>query len=403
MTRLQYFCSALICTMLGVTMINAPLALAQSKGESVRPEVGKPLQAARDLMKSQRNKEALAKISEADAVGNKTAYETFLIQQMRGSAAAAAGDLDTAIKAFEAAIASGRLGPSEQLRMVQAVGTMHYRAKDYSKAATWISRYLKEGGNDAQMRTLLVQSYYLSNDCASVSRLVQGEERRRPSEEELQIMQSCFLKQKDNNGYLAALEKLVTYYPKKEYWTELVNRMQRKRGFSERLSLDVMRLKRATGNLNSAGDYMEMTQLALQAGVAGEAKKIVEEGFAAGVLGSGPQADRHTRLRDLVNKTLADDKPGAGEAEAAAAKDGSALVNIGFSYVANGQSAKGIALMEQGIRKGARKRPEDAKLHLGIAYLLANQKAKAIQTFKGVQGTDGTADLARLWILHSSR
>ncbi len=403
MTRLQILGSCLLLTVLGFTMIHAPLASAQSKGESVRPEVGKPLQAARDLMKSQRHKEALARISEADAVSNKTPYESFIIQQMRGSAAAAAGQNDTAIKAFEAVIASGRLAPAEQLKIIQAVGSMYYRAKDYSKAATWIARYLKEGGNDAQMRTLLVQSYYLSNDCASVSRLVLGEDKRRPGEEELQMMQNCFLKQRDNSGYLSALEKLVAYYPKKEYWTELVNRMQRKPGFSDRFSLDVMRLKRVTGNLNTAGDYMEMAQLSLQAGVAGEAKKIVDEGFAANVLGSGAQAERHKRLRDLVTKTLADEKPGVGEADASAAKDGNALVNIGFSYVANGQSAKGISLMEQGIRKGAMKRPEDAKLHLGIAYLLANQKAKAIQTFRTVQGADGSADLARLWILHASR
>lgn len=45
------------------------------------------------------------------------------------------------------------------------------------------------------------------------------------------------------------------------------------------------------------------------------------------------------------------------------------------------------------------KRPDDARLHLGYAYLLAGQKAKAAQTFKAVQGTDGSADLARLWLL----
>ena len=42
--------------------------------ESLRPEVGKPLQAAQELMKAQKYKEALAKIREADAVSGKTAY-----------------------------------------------------------------------------------------------------------------------------------------------------------------------------------------------------------------------------------------------------------------------------------------------------------------------------------------
>ncbi len=59
--------------------------------------------------------------------------------------------------------------------------------------------------------------------------------------------------------------------------------------------------------------------------------------------------------------------------------------------------------MEQGIKKGGLRRPEDAKLHLGIAYLQAGQKAKALQTFKTVGGTDGAAELARLWTVQARR
>lgn len=417
MNRLRYRYLAAIFAALSLNLIPAGLARvalaadppAQSKGESVRPEVGKPLQAAQELIKARKYKEALAKIADAENAGNKTAYESFLIQQMRGSAAMAAGETETAIRSFEAVIASGRLSPPEQLKIIQALASMHYRAKDYPKAATWASRFMKEGGTDPQMRTVLIQAHYLNNDCASVSKLLQGvaqgEEQsgRRPGEDELQIMSSCYVKQKDNAGYLTALEKLVTYYPKKDYWADLVNRIQRKPGFSDRLSLDVFRLKLATGNLSSAADFMEMTQLALQAGVPAEARKIVEQGFAAGALGTGADAERHKRLRDLALKTDEAPANGAAEAAAAASKDGAALVNNGFNQVAKGQADKGIALMEKGIRIGGLRRPEDAKLHLGIALLQGGHKARAIQTLKSVQGVDGTADLARLWVIHANR
>ena len=49
------------------------------------------------------------------------------------------------------------------------------------------------------------------------------------------------------------------------------------------------------------------------------------------------------------------------------------------------------------------KRPEDAKLHLAIAYLLAGDNVKAQAAFKTVSGNDGTADLARLWTLYARR
>ena len=87
------------------------------------------------------------------------------------------------------------------------------------------------------------------------------------------------------------------------------------------------------------------------------------------------------------------------EAEAQTAPDGAGLVSVGFDYVGAGQYPKGIPLIEQGIKKDSLKYPDDAKLHLGIAYFHANQKPKALAALKSVGGTDGTADLARVWTL----
>jgi len=403
----------LVSACLGVAALfllsaGSPLALA---AEALRPEVGKPLQAAQDLLKSKKYQEALAKVREADQASNKTPNESYTIERMRAAVATAAGDMGAAIRAYEAIITSGRLPAAEQLKMIQAVAGMYYQTKDYSKAVTWASRYLKEGGTDPQVRTLLVQSYYLNNDCANVARLLQADLQsaesagRAPAEDQLQLMATCYAKQKDDTAYAGTLEKLLTYYPKKDYWVDLISRVQRKPGFADRLALDLYRLKLATGNLTTAADYMEMAQLALGDDFTGEAKKIVDRGFSAGVLGAGSDADRQKRLRDLAGKRATEGQTtlAAAETEAAAARDGGGLVNLGFNYVGYGQYDKGIALMEQGIRKGGLKRPEDDKLHLGIAYLLAGQNAKAIQMFKTVKGTDGTAELARLWAIQARR
>jgi hypothetical protein len=213
------------------------------------------------------------------------------------------------------------------------------------------------------------------------------------------------VRQKDVNAETFALERLVTYYPKKEYWVSLMSRIQRKPSFSDRLSLDAYRLSLATGSMTAAADYSEMAQLALQAGSGAEAKQVIDKGFAAGVLGTGPEAERHKRLRDLVNKRLAEAKKTVteDEKEALAAKDGNELVSIGMNMVYEGQKAQGIQLMQQGIAKGGLKRPEDAKLHLGIAQLVAGENAKAQATLKTVSGSDGTGDLARLWALYARR
>jgi Flp pilus assembly protein TadD len=79
------------------------------------------------------------------------------------------------------------------------------------------------------------------------------------------------------------------------------------------------------------------------------------------------------------------------------------LIATGYNLVVNGQAERGLSLMEQGLHKGALKHPEDAKLHLGLAYIQSGQKSKAVQVLQTVRGSDGAADLARLWVLHAGR
>jgi hypothetical protein len=397
---------ALFCAML-IAGFAAFSASAWAQQNSVRPEVGKPLQAAQALVKQKKGREAMAEIAKAEAVPNRTPFENQVIAQMKAAAASASGDHDATIRSNEALLASGKVSGREALSLIQGVAVAHYSKKEYGEAARWTQRYFKEGGTDPAMRSMLLQSYYLGNDCGNVNKLLgsalEENSSRRPSEDELQILANCYLRQKDTGGYVNAIEKLVIHYPKKEYWTDLLSRVQKKPGFSDRLGVHVYRLRFATGNLTNAADYMEMAQLAVQSGVPAEAKVVIDKGYAAGILGKGDQAERHGRLRDLVEKSLAESQKtrAADEKEAAAAKDGDALVKIGLNYVYEGNPSKGFPLIEQGIRKGGLKRPEDAKLRLGEAQLQAGQKQRGVQTLREVKGTDGAADIARLWVLHA--
>ncbi len=379
-------------------------ALAQA--ETVRAEVGKPLQAARDLIKQNKHKEALARLRDVEAVANRTAYENFLLEQMRASAATQAGDNEQAIRSFTFLLNSGRLSEADQGRYAAGLAGLHYRAKDYANAANWAQRALKANPGDQATRSLLVQSYFQAGNFTAASQEalaeVQAAEKagQTPAEDKLQLLANVSARNGGDRGaYLAALEKLVTYYPKREYWADLLRRIDSKPGWSNRLNLDLYRLKFATKVLTEGNDFSEYAQLALQEGQAAEAKQVVDAGFAAGALGKGQEAERHKRLQALVNQRYADATRDLVEAESAAKadKDGNSLVRVGLAYAGLGQADRGIGLMQQGIAKGGLKRKDDAQLHLGIALHRAGQKQRAVQVLRGVGGTDGTADLARLW------
>jgi hypothetical protein len=149
-----------------------------------------------------------------------------------------------------------------------------------------------------------------------------------------------------------------------------------------------------------------MAQLSLQAGLPAEGLKVIEKGFASGALGTGPEAGRHQRLRDLAVKREQARLASLNQdtADALAAPDGDALVDIGFVYVTMGQADKGVKLIEQGIAKGGLKRPEEARLRLGMAELqVPALKSQALKTLRSLKGSDGVAEIGRLWAVAGRR
>jgi hypothetical protein len=298
--------------------------------------------------------------------------------------------------------------------LMRAVAESYLERKDYGSAIAWAQRYLKAGGAEADARPLLIEAYYNTGDYANAARELQWEvqaaERagRSPGEDRLLLLQNCYAKLNDAGAYAWSLEKLVTWHPRREYWAELLDRTLKRPDFGEPLALDVNRLRLRTNVLAGAAGYLELARQAQLAGLPGEARSVIEQGIARGLLGSGADAARHRRLlQQFSEAALAQQRRLADpriEAEATRAVDGIELVDLGYAYASLGNFDKGLQLMEQGLRKGGglAGKPQIAKLHLGIAYLAAGQKARAIELFKAVGGRHGGADLGRIWAIHAS-
>ena len=378
------------------------LTFTITHAQALRPEVAKPLQQANDLLKAGKAKEALAKVKEADAVGGKNANEQLMVERMRAAAAQRAGDTAQAIKALESIFASGK----DQAQTAEQLAFAYSQAKDWGKTKEWLAKAQSLGNSSPSLKQLQAYVQGQSGDYGAIAKeaqaAVQAAEQagRKPDEGDLLRLADAYQRTNNPNGQTAALEKLLLNYPKKDYWNAYLGRLPRKSGFSDRFAIDVMRLKLATGTLTKTEEFMELAQLALQAGLPAEGRAIVDKGFAAGALGQGAEAARHQRLKDLAIKSEAEQKANLDKlvSEAGAAKDGNALVNVGYALVTLGQADKGIPLIEQGIAKGQLKRPEDAKLRLGMALLQQGKnRQKAVQTLRSVQGNDGAAEIGRLW------
>lgn len=392
----------------------APAAApAAAPADTVRPELFKLLDpaAVKQLLADKNFAEMQNRVTQAEAFPAKTPYETYVLDRMKIALGSATNNDAMTMAGLEAAINSGKMPAADQADFENALGNYYYNAKNYPKAIEWFKRYQKESTTPDKVVPALVRSYYLSNDFATAKSLLvpqiadMEKAGKTPSAEDLRLLASAASKVKDNAVYASTLEKLVTYYPSDDLWTDLLHRAAGKPGFNQVHDIDILRLQFMAQKQLAEPEYTELAELDLQAGFPTEAKKVVDAGYAAGVLGTGSNAAKHKQLRDRATKGAADDAKNiaGGEAGAAKAKDGVGLANLGYAYVSMDQFDKGIPLMEQGIAKGISKRPDDYKLRLGIAYAKAGRKAEALKTFESVKGDDGGADLARYWSMWVNR
>ena len=383
-----------------------------SAQDSVRKEIGAPLTDASKFVKAGKYKEALGKLRDAEAVGGRTAAENNAIEGIRFSAAMGANEPDTMVRSFDALKGSGKLGQAQQLQYMEAIAGTYLRGGNAAKALEWANKYFAAGGTSPAVKQVQQQAQFKSGDVTAFLKdtlaEIQSDEKsgRAPAKDKLTNLLWAAQKKGDASAEALAIEKLLNYYPDPKLWAQILGSLPEKKSFAtDKYQLDLYRLRLATGNMREANDYMEMAQLAAQAGVPEEGKQVVDKGIAAGVLGQGAEGARHKRLADLMVKKIGENKAAAAanEKAAEAAKDGNALVTLGLANAFGGDSKKGAAQIEQGIAKGNLKRPDDAKLYLGLAYHLGGDNAKATAAWKSVKGTDGSADLARLWMIQSRK
>lgn len=396
----------------GVAAQTAPAAAAPAasaaSGATLRAEVAKPLVAAQAAIRAGNYADALASVAQAEALPDLTAYERYIALRLRAPALFGSGDQAGALAAFQQVIASPLLPAGEKPAIAETAIKLALQLKQYDTAAALMKGYLADGGTSAEIIRLYPQVLSVLGDHAGVIARLQplvsaDEAAKRPTPEStLRLLAGSQNEVKDQAGYQATLEKLAQSTGKPEYWTELIGRTVRRDGFAEdRLRLDVYRLRRAAGLALSAGELGDMAFRANQAGLPAEAQMLLDAGFASGLLGKDANAAADQKLRETATKAAAQDQASQADSEAAAAraKDGNAAYGLGLALSAAGHHDRALALIAEGLAKGGLRRPDEAQLHLGVAQWRAGKKDAARASLAAVKGSDGVADLARLWTL----
>jgi hypothetical protein len=373
---------------------------------TLRAEVRTPLLEAQALIVEKKYAPAKLKTQEASAIANKTPYEDYITARVALSIANGEDDAPAAAQFLERILQLTAnetwLKPDDAQHLMHAVGINQYRSKDYAQAAIWFERNLKAGGADEAVKDARIRSYLLSGNLQRGSELLNDEislnekAGKTPAQAYLEMLAQARNGLKDTAGSTRTLEMLVQYYPSKDHWRSLINRMWGRADLAPQLQLDVFRLAFHTGTLEETTDYTEYIDFAQKAGFSAEALRVFDQGVTAGQMGT---TDAQKKLRIKLTQEIEQDRKTMAADTVAALKkpDGLALFNIGFNMVSMQQVDKGLELMEKAIAKGMAKRPSDARLRMAVAYAQGGQTDKALQTFATVSGPEGLDELVRYW------
>jgi len=413
MTRLRSIAVA-ICLGVAVStvaMLNSPAVYAQAPAKAkVSKAVGEPLKAAKAAMEKRQFDVALNEIKRAQAVEKKSPAEEYQIDEFLAYVYGQQKEFAKAAAVYERMLNSGQMPPETIDEKTKLISQLYFQGKEYKKATEWTKKWLEKHPGQEEMTAQLAYAYFLTDDFknsgAIIGPLISSIEKsgRTPKEDYVKLLLSANFKQDDKDGINESLKKMVRYYPKPDYWENLLDIYRRKNN-SERVTLGFYRLMNEVGILKDKGDYMEMAQLGIEAGVPGESQQIVESGMSSGVLKSADKTEqgRYDRLLAAAKKQATTDKAALPQLQkdAEKAKTGQAEVGLGQAYMSYGQLDDAIAAIERGIKKGGLTDADEAQVSLGIAYFKKGQKEQARQAFKSVKSESKWTDLAELWALRS--
>jgi tetratricopeptide (TPR) repeat protein len=398
---------ASLCT--GAWLCSAvPAADQPAGGPQVSKAVAKPLKAAQEALQAKKLDEALAHVREAQgASGEKNAYDSYVMNILLFQIYQQKQDMADAIPVLQSASQSQYATPDQQKVWLKNIALYYFQQKDYPKALEVADQAVKHGVNDLDTLGLIAKAEYLTGkykDAAAQMQEIVGKQDK-PDEESLKLLWQFDLKANDDAGAAKAVEKLVTYYPKPEYWANALAPLVRMDIKDAHLQLNVYRLMSDVGVLKLPSDYAEMAEIALDAGYPGETQNVLQQAFAKNVFVEQRDKDRYQHLLEGAKQRAAKDQSQLATVEqtAAAAPNGDALVQLGAAYISYGQNDKAVAAINKGIAKGSLKSPDEANLLLGLAQLRQKNNSAAQQAFDKVASSsnNGYARLGKLWALRA--
>lgn len=396
---------------LAITLVSAPAFAAKKEAPAAaapaafQPQLGKAFKtAAGPVQAALKAQDAAAAKTAIDAMAPtaSTPDEKFFLASFKMNLAGINKDQKAQAAAIDEILASGSAGANETPGKFQYFsGLFAYQANDYAKAAQRLQEASTAGYKaddlhimlaDASFRQGQIQQGQAAADAAFAAKKAAGQP---VPESWYRVVVSQTYKAKDYASTNKYMRQMIMSYPTPTNWRDALVLYRDSAKLDPTLAMDVFRLMRAAKALDGERDYYEYALYADQRGLPGEAKGVIDEGYA---LGKAPKTSK--ALADVyssANAKVAADRASLAKAEAGAnaAANGRLAAGTGDAYLSYGEDAKAAALYNTALTKGGVDN-DAVNAHLGMALARQGKTAEAKAAFAKVTGA--RAEIASYWV-----
>jgi tetratricopeptide (TPR) repeat protein len=303
-----------------------------------------------------------------------------------------------AIEAFEKCLAMDALPDGAALDTQFNLGQLLMASRNFKKAVAvltdWIGKVDKPSPETKYMISMaLTQTREWKRALSYAKQAVASV--KRPKETWLQLLMSIHFELKQNRSVAKILERLITMYPKKNYWKQLAAIYAEIK--EEDKALATLQLCHMQGYLTTHGELMNLVSLLTHHGIPLEAARVMDKGMQDGIIKRNQQSltilgDAWLRAREY--------KKGIGPLSAAAkmAKKGDLWLRVAQVHMEREEFKSAIKALQAAIDKGNLTNTGNAYILLGIANFRSGQYKKARTAFEKAAGYKGSKKASTTWL-----
>ena len=332
----------------------------------------------------------------------KTADDRYVIAQLQLRAAINANDMPGAGTAIDAVIASGSASASELPGLYDSLGKIHYNAKAYDKASIALEKViqLEPGNTDAMVMLAETRNAQgrVPDAVAMIQKAIAAKTAAGQKPAESWYKRAVALAYNANLPSSPAIAReWVGAYPSPKNWHDAIRIYQTTAKTDDASLLDSMRLAQATGGLSGENDYFRFANTLVTKGYAGEAKLVLEQGFAANAINKTKPT--FSQLYSVATTKSQGDRASLAASGKAAmgGPDARKIMVIADAYYGYGDYAQAAELYRAALGKAGVDK-DVANLRLGMTLARSGDKAGATAALNAAGGAQ--AEVAKLWLTY---